>query len=261
MLITNKKDIEKIIKLSQQVNIGKIVKNFDNKYTLADITYYCKSHNIKYLNNNELIRKEMINKVFVNNQGSKFKIIEYINANKVKIQFIDEYKYELYTNKPNIQKGNIRNPYYKSVYNVGYIGKIKLTLRKAKEYKAWQSMLLRCYNKKEQERSRNKTYKNCTVCEEWHNFTNFYNWITKQENYNLWKNNKHWHVDKDILKQGNKEYSPNACCLVPDKLNIRITKNTNSKEVKNEILKMAFEYYKKKEITVQCYKTLLKRYK
>ena len=81
-------------------------------------------------------------------------------------------------------------------------------------------MLKRCYdpyyiNKK-------PTYINCYVCEEWHNFQNFAEWF--YENYYTIKNEV-MHLDKDILYKGNKFYSPQTCCFVPENLNSLFTKN------------------------------------
>ena len=73
-------------------------------------------------------------------------------------------------------------------------------------------MMNRCYNEKFH--ARQPQYKNCTVCEEWHNFCN----------YRLWyEGNKYGDepldLDKDILFKGNTIYSPETCVLVPHIIN------------------------------------------
>jgi hypothetical protein len=50
-----------------------------------------------------------------------------------------------------------------------------------------------------------------------------------QENYNAWKNNPNFNVDKDIICKGNKEYSPDKCCLVPNRINNLIKVSRRSK--------------------------------
>lgn len=77
-------------------------------------------------------------------------------------------------------------------------------------YKSWKSMLERCYSRLFQDR--HPAYVGCTVCAEWLTFSNFRAWMVQQD----------WHgkqLDKDIIKQGNKVYSPDTCCFVPQELN------------------------------------------
>lgn len=73
-------------------------------------------------------------------------------------------------------------------------------------YKKWQQMIKRCGNPKY------PAYLNCTICKEWHTFSNYESW-----------HNEHYiegfALDKDILIKGNKEYSPTACCFVPQCIN------------------------------------------
>lgn len=80
-------------------------------------------------------------------------------------------------------------------------------------------MITRCYSNKQT--SKRRTYKNCEVCKEWHNFQNFAKWY--EENYYT-ISNQVMHLDKDILIKGNKIYSPNTCIFVPEKINILFVK-------------------------------------
>ena len=45
-----------------------------------------------------------------------------------------------------------------------------------------------------------------------------------QDNFDKWLNGNRWTIDKDILIKGNKIYSPNTCCLVPENVNTLFTK-------------------------------------
>jgi len=72
-------------------------------------------------------------------------------------------------------------------------------------YLAWKGMISRCYDPSV--RKRQPSYDGCTVCDEWKIFSNFKNWMEKQD----WKGRE---VDKDILVKGNKVYSPETCLMV-----------------------------------------------
>ena len=71
-------------------------------------------------------------------------------------------------------------------------------------------MIGRCYSVKIQEHQ--PTYKGCTVSEDWLVFTNFRDWMMAQD----WEGNQ---LDKDILFEGNKVYSPDTCVFVTQTVN------------------------------------------
>jgi hypothetical protein len=77
-------------------------------------------------------------------------------------------------------------------------------------YRAWTSMLKRCYSAKWQEK--NQTYKGCSVSNEWLTFSNFKAWMKKQD----WEGKD---LDKDILIEGNKVYSSDTCVFVTRMVN------------------------------------------
>lgn len=77
-------------------------------------------------------------------------------------------------------------------------------------YARWSGMLNRCYSKAYQ--LNQPTYVGCTVCDEWLTFSNFKAWMENQE----WKGK---YLDKDILVQGNKVYSPLTCLFVTRNIN------------------------------------------
>jgi len=72
-------------------------------------------------------------------------------------------------------------------------------------YAVWSGMLERCYDGKALQKR--PTYKNCSVCDEWLTFSKFKAWMEKQD----WKG---MHLDKDILFEGNRIYSPETCVFV-----------------------------------------------
>lgn len=77
-------------------------------------------------------------------------------------------------------------------------------------YARWQNMLRRAYCKKY--KKQNPSYREVTVCREWHSFMSFRCWMEAQD----WEGKQ---LDKDILLQGNKEYSPKTCVFVCSKVN------------------------------------------
>ena len=77
-------------------------------------------------------------------------------------------------------------------------------------YKVWQNMLMRCYSLAYQKKR--PTYIECSVCDEWLTFSNFKTWMKTKS----WKDKQ---LDKDILIEGNKVYSPSSCIFVSKQLN------------------------------------------
>lgn len=77
-------------------------------------------------------------------------------------------------------------------------------------YKTWAGMLERGYSGKYKKRY--PTYEGVTVCVEWHSFMNFRSWMETQD----WEGKE---LDKDILVQGNKVYSLDACVFVDGGVN------------------------------------------
>lgn len=77
-------------------------------------------------------------------------------------------------------------------------------------YRAWSGMLQRCYSEKRQDSA--PTYRGCSVCPEWRQFSRFKAWMESQD----WGGKS---LDKDIIKSGNRVYSPEACAFVDQKVN------------------------------------------
>ena len=87
-------------------------------------------------------------------------------------------------------------------------------------YQQWRHMLERCYSEKYH--LRYKTYKNCTVCDDWLIFSNFKDWMESQD----WEGKQ---LDKDILIEGNKHYSPETCVFVDQATNSLFTYRGNAR--------------------------------
>lgn len=115
------------------------------------------------------------------------------------------------------------------IYNIGYIGegpyKIRINGKKTTSYIVWEQIIRRCYSAKQQETT-SKSYVDCEVCEEWHNYQNFAQWY--EENY-YEVPGQHMQVDKDILIKGNKVYSPDTCAIIPQYINTLFIRNNRKR--------------------------------
>jgi len=152
----------------------------------------------------------------INNQGCLMKIIEYNNSMDIIVEFQDKYKAKIKSQYSHFASGEIKNPYYKSVFGIGMIGNKypkSINNKITKEYNTWSGMLRRCLDAKHKEN--HPTYKDAICCDEWLLYENFYEWLHGQENFDKWILLDKSAIDKDILIKGNKIYSPNTCCLVP----------------------------------------------
>lgn len=165
--------------------------------------------------------KDRTGEKFITNEGYEVEIIEYKSAKDCTIRFTynNYIKYQIAYS--DLERKWIKNPFHPSIHNIGYLGiKSESSISKKPSFKKWSSMLKRCYSEKELEK--NPTYKDTTVCKEWHNFQNFAKWY--EENWEIWMN-KSWDLDKDILVKGNKIYSPETCCFVPQEINKLLVDN------------------------------------
>jgi len=175
--------------------------------------------------------KLKIGDTFEFNYG-KYKVIDILNekykngARKFKAQFINT-GYEVTSTAWNIQTGRIRDHFYKSVANTGYLGNIS---HKHFLYNRWRSMISRCYSENDKDYMRYGA-KGIYVSDDWHCFENYVNDVVKLEGYDEEKvKNKELNLDKDILSDlDNRFYSKNTCKWV--------TTYENNKEYFNRINK------------------------
>jgi hypothetical protein len=91
-----------------------------------------------------------------------------------------------------------------------------------KSYCVWRNMIQRCYSK--EFLKKRTSYKGCTVCEEWHKYSNFKKWYDENvpEGYD---------IDKDLSQCGKRGilYSPETCVALPSELNTLIVKNRSKR--------------------------------
>jgi hypothetical protein len=152
---------------------------------------------------------------YTTNQNYEVEVVEYNGSCNIVVMFDTGFK-KVVSSKQ-IKTGKIGNPFHQSVFGVGCMGdgpyKSKINRTVTKCYQTWKSMLNRVYNDKMLEKQ--PTYRDCSVCAEWHNFQNFAEWYYRQPN----ANKQGYHLDKDLLVIGNRVYSPETCSLLPSQIN------------------------------------------
>lgn len=149
-------------------------------------------------------------KVFPNDYG-EFEVLEYINAGNIIVKFVKTGTVRS-VRLQHLKNGKVADPMFPSVCGIGYTGG---NIENDKARSSWSGMIHRCYDTKAN-RSRRYFDRGVYVCNEWLNFQNYYRWWS--ENYV-----EGYHLDKDILVQGNKCYSENTCCFVPCEVNSLLT--------------------------------------
>lgn len=86
--------------------------------------------------------------------------------------------------------------------------------KNTKAYDHWSRMIHRATDKSY--KGKNKTYESVTVCDEWLNYNAFKQWF--DANYFIG-----YELDKDLLIENNKIYSPKTCVFVPHWVNTLFT--------------------------------------
>ena len=98
-------------------------------------------------------------------------------------------------------------------------------------YRVWSGIIRRASSDKF--KKRNRTYAECSVCDDWLIFRKFKAWMQTQD----WVGKE---IDKDLIVAGNKEYRPDLCVFVSKQINTFITENKTTKN------KLTGAYFHKK---------------
>lgn len=91
-----------------------------------------------------------------------------------------------------------------------------------KSYIIWGGIIKRTLKASKNFKLRHPSYNECIVCDEWKDFLVFYEWFKKHYIDGF-------HIDKDLLSNEYKIYSPSTCVFLPREIN-----NTLSRERKVE---------------------------
>jgi len=114
----------------------------------------------------------------------------------------------------------------KLVYGVGINeGKYPTTLNgiNTKEYSLWTNMLKRCYSVKYH--TTHPTYLGCKVSDNFKSYSYFYEWCQLQIGFGI----ADFHLDKDSIYKGNKEYNENNCVFIPLEINSVLIKRQSDR--------------------------------
>ncbi len=213
------------MKLIEYINIHDITVEFEDGYIKKSSYKSFKNGCIR----NPNVKKrydEKIGETNYNSFGSKMTIVKCEGLSDITVEFENGYRKRADYNS--FLKGSIKSPYEKRAYGVGYLGEGKYKTKEngkfTPQFKRWRGMIVRCYDVEIQ--AKKPAYKDCAVCEEWHNFQNFAKWY--DENYYEIPNEV-VALDKDLFSNGNKVYSPSTCIFLPVSINSTLTTATKNK--------------------------------
>ena len=175
------------------------------------------------MNITQQFREKLVGQKFKTNNCGVCEVIDYENSQNVTVKFLNpEFTTSVFLHQ--LRKGTVRNPFVPSFYGKGYMGVGKYSFKDKRVYDLWANLLKRVYCDK----SRHKfpTYTEASVCDEWLNFQNFAAWCYSQKFFNAKDDKGRWYqLDKDLLSEGVKIYSPNTCCFIPKDINLMLTLN------------------------------------
>jgi hypothetical protein len=99
-----------------------------------------------------------------------------------------------------------------------WVGNTHIDDKDIKEYQLWSGVLQRCFS--EEYKQKYPTYEGVTCSKEWLSMTTFIEDVSQMKGFGF----SGWELDKDILQNGNKLYSKDTCCFVPQGINSLLTK-------------------------------------
>jgi hypothetical protein len=149
-------------------------------------------------------------------------VVKYHSASKIDVKF-EVTGFRTTVEACQLKRSNIWDKLLPSVLGVGCLGDgpYATSLPNGKAtwlYTRWSGMLERCYDIDFKLKSPH--YSKCTSSTDWLNFQNFADWASKQDGYMMAR----WQLDKDIISKGNKLYSAETCCFVPQEINTLLIK-------------------------------------
>lgn len=125
------------------------------------------------------------------------------------------------------ERGKLKDYYAPTVFGIGCLGDLyayNLPKNFSKNDQTKWYGLMRRISTQLTGNTRTSSWGTCTCCDDFKNFSKFVEWMHSQPNYNdlvefCSVTNTRYCIDKDIIFKGNKNYSFETCCLVPNAIN------------------------------------------
>lgn len=163
----------------------------------------------------------ILNKIFENKKGQKYRVISVDDNFNYTVEFLDTKTIRV-KNKVSVLKGQVWDEKGETISTI-YDDKKGKRVKK-RSYYLYKAMLQR------------RNTRDSTVCKEWEdNYINFLNWLKNIElpkhkvnikDFELGYALQDYELDKDLLGN-NKEYSPQNCCLITRDFNKSLRNLTN----------------------------------
>ncbi|MDF2784198.1 MAG: hypothetical protein K0S95_733 [Pantoea eucrina] len=100
-----------------------------------------------------------------------------------------------------------------------------------------QDLAQKSWNSIHQRAGKAKSYEDVEICDEWYTFSIFYRWFAKNHE-------EGWVIDKDIIIEGNRIYSPETCLMVAPLLNSLFRRSSSKHGIKGVYFdKRTSKYY------------------
>lgn len=164
--------------------------------------------------------------VFKNREGEEYEVVrEYATNDGLPhflIRFRNPESWQVVP-KRSIGRLMLSNKAKKFVYGVGYVSSTEdnpviIDELTGKIFERWKNIITRCYDKAWMER--HPAYRGTTICEEWHDFSNFLAWAKPFATQIC----RGWDLDKDLMGEGLRIYSPETCVFLPMRINSALAK-------------------------------------
>jgi len=183
------------------------------------------------------MKKYLVGEIYKNSIGLEYIIIKYYKGNSKRLIKFLKTGYKTIIESKELEKGNIKDPFYPSIQNIGVVGEKYFEHQYSKNiiYTRWTDIIDRCYN----ENCKNyKSYggKGVKICDKWLYYPNFYNDIINKSHYeDLINSPSEWDIDKDELQlnKDNKIYSNDTVQIIHSYRNIQIRNQENGLPIKN----------------------------
>lgn len=168
--------------------------------------------------------------VITSREGFKYKVLDYEDAHNVTIQWEDCGTIQICMSG-DVAKGKLKYLNKRSVFGIGYLGFGRFVpgerrMSEGQErvpsaiHRHWRHVLERTVADRDINR-----YEDCEIVESWHCFQDFAEWAVEQKNaFGVEESGRLYHLDKDMVKEGNRLYCPEYCVFLPNEVNCFYTK-------------------------------------